>query len=332
MNEHAILKEIKSGKIFPLYLFFGPEKYLVDAALNQVINLLVETSSRDFNLNSYHAESSSPAEVLDTVRTLPFMTERRVVVVKKVDTAGKSFINNENLLNYLKSPYKETCLIFTAQEIDKRKKFYTLISKKGKVICFQKFRSHQTISWISIRAKEAGYNIQSAAARYIADVFDNNLNKIDTELEKIFLYSDEVKSIDLNTVQLVAGNPRVDSIFELTGAIGEKNLHSSLNKLGNLLTHGTQPLQTLGMIVRQFRLIWQTKALNEKGVSSTQISKEIGIPPYFIGEIISQAKKFTKKNLIYVFERLLKTDVQLKSSARAPSLVMESLVIDLCLS
>jgi len=52
----------------------------------------------------------------------------------------------------------------------------------------------------------------------------------------------------------------------------------------NLLSHGALPLQTLGMITRQFRLIWQAKALSKKKVSPTEISSKIGAHPYFVGK------------------------------------------------
>ena len=151
-------------------------------------------------------------------------------------------------------------------------------------------------------------------------------------MEKIFLYSGKKKSIDSDTVQLVAGNPKADSIFDLAESIGEKSIDNSLSKMENLLSRGALPLQTLGMITRQFRLIWQAKALTKKKVSPAEISSKIGVHPYFVGKIISQAGKFTRENLIYTFERLLQADVELKSSARSPILIMESLVIDLCLS
>jgi len=332
MTEHAILKEIQSGKISPLYLFFGSEEYLIKDTLNQAIEILVDPSSKDFNFNIYHAEVSSPSDILDTARTLPFMTKHRVIIIKRIDAAKQTFMENRQLLNYLESPYKETCIIFTAREIDQRKKFFKSISKTGKTVHFKKLKTYQTAKWIMERSKANGYRIDSSASEYLADAFNNNLKRINTELEKIFLYSGEKKSIDSDTVQLVAGNPKVESIFDLTESIGEKNIDNSLSKMENLLSHGALPLQTLGMITRQFRLIWQAKVLSKKKVSPNEISSKIRVPPYFVGKIISQAEKFTRKNLIYAFERLLQADVELKSSARSPILIMESLVIDLCLS
>ena len=38
------------------------------------------------------------------------------------------------------------------------------------------------------RSKANGYRIDSSASEYLADAFNNNLKRINTELEKIFLY------------------------------------------------------------------------------------------------------------------------------------------------
>ena len=88
MNEHQLIKEIKSGKIFPVYLLFGPEELLVEDTLKEAVNILIDPSSKDFNFNRYNAEDRSVAEILDTIRTLPFMADRRVVIVKRVDNAN----------------------------------------------------------------------------------------------------------------------------------------------------------------------------------------------------------------------------------------------------
>ena len=188
MTEHAILKEIQSGKISPLYLFFGSEEYLIEDTLNQAIEILVDPSSKDFNFNIYHAEVSSPSDILDTARTLPFMTKHRVIIIKRIDAAKQTFMENRQLLNYLESPYKETCIIFTAREIDQRKKFFKSISKTGKTVHFKKLKTSQTEKWIMERSKANGYRIDSSASEYLADAFNNNLKRINTELEKIFLY------------------------------------------------------------------------------------------------------------------------------------------------
>jgi len=331
MVEDGLIQEIKSGKVFPLYLLFGPEEYLIEDTLRQAVNVLLDPVLKEFNFNAYHAESCSPVEVLDTARTLPSMSKHRVVVVRKLDNARQTFLSDESLLSYLDGPYQETCLFFTAQEVDKRKKFFALINKKGKIVHFPKLKSRQASIWILKRAKSKGRQMESEAADYLSEVCNNNLQRIDLELEKIITYAGEENLINLKSVQLVAGNIRNESIFALTDAIGKKDMDCSLGTLDNLLYQGGAPLRTLGMITRQFRLIWQAKTLAANGDSHLQISKKTGIPSYFVGKILSQAREFSLENLYCVFERLLQADLELKSSGKSPIRILESLVIDLCL-
>lgn len=331
MNENLIIEQIQSGKVSPLYLFFGPEECLLEETLKQAINILLDPSVKDFNFDTYHGENNSPSEIIDAAKLLPCMSKYRVIIVKKVDVAGAPFLNNESLLRYMESPNQETCLFFTAQKIKKQTKFFTLISKIGKTVHFPKLKSYELVERIQKRAKASQYKIEPAAAEYIAGVCNNNLQRIENELEKLFMYSGEVNFIDLDTAQLAAGNPKADSIFALTDAIGKQDAGNSLCKLENILAQGALPLVTLGMITRQFRLIWQAKIFTEKGADAAQTSSAIGVSPYFVGEIISQARKFSQNNLIYTFERLLQADLELKSSGKSPGLILESLIIDLCL-
>ena len=345
MSPADIIKEIKSGKISPIYLLFGEEKYIIEDSLKQITELIVDPSAEDFNLNRYDASVHSVVEVLDSARTLPFMSDRRIIIVKGIkpkarkeegeeEEEGKeeSFIDSLYLINYLESPYKESCIIFVSHEakMDQRKKFYKNIQKNGKILNCQKLNLKGAVAWLKKRTESKGFKIDYTAAEELAETCNNNLKRIESELEKIFLYSGKDRVINSDTVCTVAGNNKIDSIFDLTKTIGNKDLKLSLDKMENLLSHGTHPLPILAMISRQFRLIWQAKALSNKNTPKNEIAKRIGAHPFFVGEYISQTKNFSQEDLVYVFERLLEADIEIKSAGR-PRLSIESLIMDLCL-
>ena len=72
MNHESVLKEIKSGKIYPLYLFYGEERLHLEDTLKRVTKMLVDPSSEDFNVNTFDAEKVSASEILDLARTCCF--------------------------------------------------------------------------------------------------------------------------------------------------------------------------------------------------------------------------------------------------------------------
>ncbi len=91
-----IIEQIKSGKIYPVYLLHGEETYLIEDTLDKMIELLVPDNTRSFNLDIFSSPEVSVDEILSLANTYPVMAQRRVVVVK-----DPSFINSKKEINTL---------------------------------------------------------------------------------------------------------------------------------------------------------------------------------------------------------------------------------------
>jgi DNA polymerase-3 subunit delta len=78
-----LISGIKQGNIFPLYLFFGEEEFLIQEAVNLVINKVVDPGTRDFNFNTLYCKDTSSSELVNLCMTLPFMSEKRLVIAKE---------------------------------------------------------------------------------------------------------------------------------------------------------------------------------------------------------------------------------------------------------
>ncbi|MCU0598093.1 MAG: hypothetical protein MUE70_02405 [Desulfobacterales bacterium] len=74
-------------------------------------------------------------------------------------------------------------------------------------------------------------------------------------LEKIIQYAGDRTAIHARDVEAVSHQVRQDPIYELTGAILEKNIAKSLYCLSSLLNAGYHPLQILTAIVNQMRRV-----------------------------------------------------------------------------
>jgi len=78
----SLIQEIQRGRVSPVYLLHGEEAYLIEDALDEMIEALVPKNVRDFNLDIFSNPEVSVAEVLSIADTYPVMAERRIVVVK----------------------------------------------------------------------------------------------------------------------------------------------------------------------------------------------------------------------------------------------------------
>jgi DNA polymerase-3 subunit delta len=83
------------------------------------------------------------------------------------------------------------------------------------------------------------------------------------------------------------------------------------------------------MIVRQFRLLVQVKALKAKGASSIDVAKALKIHPFPAGKLHRQATHFTVAQLDKVYRHLSETDVEIKTGKIEPELALDLLIAGL---
>ncbi len=78
-----IIKEIQAGKVRPVYLLCGEEQFLVESTLKQMLENLLSSETRDFNLTHLDGADVSVREILSAVDVHPLMADWRVVVVSE---------------------------------------------------------------------------------------------------------------------------------------------------------------------------------------------------------------------------------------------------------
>ena len=102
-------QDIKSGKIAPIYLISGEETYLVGQTVKQLVDHLLEPTTRDFNFDVFDGTQADLREILSAVEVYPTMADRRVVLVNE----PTSFMDAFTLIKacVLELKFKEFCVI-----------------------------------------------------------------------------------------------------------------------------------------------------------------------------------------------------------------------------
>ncbi len=114
-----LIAGLKQGRILPLYLFFGEEEFLIQEALDLIIKKVVDPGASDFNFNSIYCRDTPASEVVNLCQTLPFMSEKRLVIAKDFDALKAADL--EAVVAYLKEPSPSTCLVMVAAMEDTKK-------------------------------------------------------------------------------------------------------------------------------------------------------------------------------------------------------------------
>ncbi len=77
-----ILREIQNDKVLPVYLLCGEENFLIEGTLKQMLDHLLTSETRDFNLTFLEDTNITIREILSHVDLYPVMSKWRVVVVR----------------------------------------------------------------------------------------------------------------------------------------------------------------------------------------------------------------------------------------------------------
>lgn len=306
---------VHDGRIPPLLLLHGEESYFIDQAVHLVVDAVVPSDFRDFNLTTIYGREVRGGALIDLARTLPVFSPRRLLLIRNAQETLADQL--EILSDYLDDPVPETVLMITATTIDKRRKFFQKFSKVGEVIEFKRLYENQLPQFVREHARERGRTFTGPGLKLFCQRVGTNLAEVTGELDKLISYAGEREFLEEDDVAAVVSDARVESIFALTDAIGSGDQGAALRLLVRLLDDGQPGLVIVSMLSRHFRQIWKIRELLAQQVPQKDLPRRIGINPYFLAGLLVQAKRYHDAELRAIFARLLEVDLALKSGGDA---------------
>lgn len=322
-----VIESIRTGKLAPIYCLHGAERYLVDRALHELRAAVLGGAAAafaSFNHDVFDLRETAVSTVVNTARTLPMMAPRRLVVGKGID--GVKADELEPLLAYIADPNPQACLVLLGDKVDTRFKVFQALRKAGFLHEFAPLRDREVAAWLTREAQGRGVKLSPDAATALAEAAGPEMGRLAQALEQLALYAGAGKTITLEHVEELVPETRQRSVFELTKAIAVGNTEAALRILANMFRNREPPLRVQFMLARQLRQIWRAKELAATGMPREQIAGAVGVPPFFVDDVLVPARKMSNQALARGFERLYKADRTLKSSRIDGELLLSRLV------
>ena len=329
MTPAEFYQKLRQEKTEPFYFFYGLETFYHIEAIRSLTKKWINADNRDFNLETFDARASTVNDWIGSVKTLSFLGGTKLVIVRNLHEAIPKDEDAESLIDYCKNPIVDTCMVITADKVDRKRKLYKVLTKaKGAVVC-EAPKENVLATWVCDRAKSKGYTITINAARALINRVGARPGILAQELDKTLIYSGKKKSVSEKDIQEVVGETRLENIFSLTDALKNKNPHKALQILQNQLDNGEEPIKIMGTIAWQFRVIWEVKYYQQRNIPSGQIAKAMGANPFVVEKALQHTKKFSTQQLRSSYLQLTQADRSLKSSSQNPLAVMQTLILGL---
>jgi len=331
-NEKILNQDI--NELSNIYLLFGDEYYLIEEFTKKFVENFVNDELKDFNLSFINDEGEFISSLINSVNQLPFMTERRVVIFDSNRIFTNKFKKDEKeRLEELLTDFPETTILLlkTSNQPDKRTKLYKRFKKLGEVLEFKSLKYKSLDEWIENRASQLGKEIERPAIKLLESTFNNELQRLSTELEKIATFIGDDKVITLSKTKKIISKDRLlkeNIIFDFVDSIGKRNYGQALKLLNQIIADGQSEIGLLMMIARQIRLILQTKVLYQKGKTAKSIANRLNQHPYPIKKCIKQSRNFSILELERILEMILESNIKLVTG-QDKELELELLILNI---
>lgn len=317
-----LTQDIKSGQFNQIYLLYGAEAYLRKQYRDKLKNAMIGDDG--MNYHYYEGKDIPIGEVIDQAETLPFFSERRLIVL---ENSGLFKSGGEQLAEYLPALPDTTFFLFAETEVDKRSRLYKTVSSKGCAVEFAIQDESTLKKWILGMVRKENKKISEQTLLFLLEKTGTDMENIRKETEKLFCYCMDREVITKEDIEEICTRRISNHIFDMVSAIADKKQKQALELYYELLAQKEPPMRILFLIARQFNLLLQVKELKGKGYQNKAIGEKVGLPGFIAGKYVTQASHFETREIRDAVEACVAAEEAVKTGRLNDSMSVEMLII-----
>jgi DNA polymerase-3 subunit delta len=311
-----------------IYVIAGKDDSLVSSQCQELLDGLLEPSQRTTGLFDAEAASVSVSDVLDELRTAPFLTGKRVVRIKGAD----EFIskNRPLLEKYFENPCPTGRLLLTVRSWDSRTKLAKKLPKVGRLISITEPKRWELPQRLMGYASDAyDKRLNRDAAELLVELTGDELTRLYNEIDKLALYAGDQNIIAQKHVESLIGHNRLISAFAVIDAIIAGNAGVAIERLRGMFAGDKSTEYTVvGAFAYHVRRMFNAKILLDKGLRPRDIEKRLriwGDTTAFFAHL----RQISLKQVSRYLRQLGETDYEIKTGQTQAKVAMEQLVLNL---
>jgi len=332
MHVNELLEQIGNRPLPPVILLapgkapFNKEPWepaLAERAVQRIVETNVEPSMRDLCLSVFHADETKPGEIVMEAQTMPFLVERRVIVIRNAGhydiMSGDKNSGLFPLIQYLEDPSPTTLLVIIAHKADKRKKFYKACLKAGAVAECPQLDDGAMGAWIRREAEARGKKIDGGAVSELIHRAGSRLGDVNNALDLVATYTGDAPRITVEDVVAACADVAEETVWALTDAIAASDTNKAVSTLFQLVDLGKKPDEILGLINWLLDSAYRAMPETEAKLASS-----------FVGQkVMPLARKLGLEKMKRAFALCTETHLMIRSTGTDEMLALELLVIKL---
>ncbi len=301
-----------------IVFLYGPDSYRV----NERLNVLRDGFQLKYDEDGHHISSIdgnefNTDEFRAQTKSAGLFTAKRFVVIRhpwKIKAEER-----DQLLEELNSVDEDTIIVFAGDAPPRKNdKLFKRLLKADLVETFEELSTSALQAFITQRVQKHGATIDSAATQRLSQSVGNDLWRMSNEIKRLANYT---KQIDEATVSELIDELIDDNIFDLTDALGQRNLASASRLLGEQFDNGANEQYLITMLGRHVATLLKVKQTGGEGLK---------MHPYVMEKAKQQSGKFEQRELLTFYWRLLEIDHDSKSTSKDVRTLLDLFIIEAC--
>jgi DNA polymerase-3 subunit delta len=311
-----------------LFLFTGPNTYAIRQERQKWCQAFVLKHGEE-NFQMVDGSSLEFRQLLDEVGTMPFLAEKRLLVVQGLPRYSK-----EQIEQLAKEVHPASIIVFIEQSPDKRlastKAFLSIATVKE----FDELSDRDLRNWLQGFAKDQGKAIDLLSLEKLINIVGTNQEMLAQEMQKIILGVSGA-TIGKEDVERLAVPSGEQEVWTLTNLLAAGKSKEALEYAESLLLRGEDAYSLWNILLWMLKNLGAVFAAKQAGqVNPGTIASNFGVPFPSVRTLMPLAQKATPVQMFSLIDWAAETDVGLKSGVyRATQEAPEELkaLIDQCI-
>lgn len=310
------------------YVIFGEDPFLVSKECENLIDTILASEDRSMALYEPRANEAQISDVLDELRTLPFLSSKRVVLIKDAELFVRA--NADALISYLDDMSPSGVLILTVNSWDKRTRFHKKFKNTGGLIEVSRMYSNQLPSYITSYAQQThAIRLDGQASRFLVELVGDDPGRLCREMDKLAVYVAPRKTVSSKDIELLIGQNRMFDAFGVIDSVSSGQMGPAVSRIRNMFAADKNAeYSVVGAFGYHFRRLFRAKAMMSRGVSPQQAALKTGIR-FKQNEFLQQTQRLSLSQIAGILAELGRIDFGMKTGKTTAAIALERLILKL---
>ena len=329
-----------------LYILFGEDDFSLTRSLEEIKRGIGDQSLLEANTTVLDGQQVTVGHLRGVGETAPFLAEKRLVIIqgllgrfepegklrrrKKIAPVAEKEAEYKSFADCLGKIPDSTVLVLVDGRVKSSNPLLRQLLPRAKVRSFPILKDDRLRQWIKREVAGQGASISAEAVDLLAKLVGGNLWIMTNEVAKLALFASG-RRIELDDIKAIVSLAQETSVFAMVDAILDFRVGVAEQLLEQLLERGASPAYLLVMLARQVRMIVQARELRRQRKAEVAIQDKLGLTSEFaLRKTLDQAQRYPMERLKEVYNKLLETDLAIKTGKYDGELALNLLIADLC--